>query len=96
MSLTSLRLRRRLRRRHRLTPPSPPAATPRWPCTDLQSAINAMTGGPITFGNDGVSLTPADQQFLTQVADKLKACPNAHVTINGYTDNSGTDASTSR
>ena len=37
-------------------------------------------------------MTPADQQILTQVADKLKACPNAHATINGYTDNSGTEA----
>jgi peptidoglycan-binding protein ArfA len=26
------------------------------------------------------------------VAAKLKACPNAHATINGYTDNSGTQA----
>jgi peptidoglycan-binding protein ArfA len=51
-----------------------------------------MTGGPIAFGSDGFSLTPAGQQILTQVADKLKACPNAHATINGYTDNSGSEA----
>ena len=72
-------------------PPPPPPPAP-GPCADLQSAINAATGGPITFGNDGFSLTPADEQILTQVADKLKACPNAHATINGYTDNSGTEA----
>lgn len=71
-------------------PPPPPA--PAGQCGDLQSAINAVTGGPITFGNDGFSLTPADDQMLTQVADKLKACPNVHATINGYTDNSGTEA----
>jgi peptidoglycan-binding protein ArfA len=71
-------------------PPAPPA--PAGQCTDLQPAINAATGGPISFGNDGVTLTPADDQILTQVAGKLKACPNAHVTINGYTDNSGTEA----
>lgn len=65
----------------------PPAA----PCTDLQPAINAAMGGPIMFGNDGFSLTPADAQILTQVSDRLKACPTAHVTINGYTDNSGTE-----
>jgi peptidoglycan-binding protein ArfA len=29
--------------------------------------------------------------MLTQVADKLKACPNAHATINGYTDSAGTE-----
>ncbi|MCV7411324.1 OmpA family protein [Mycobacterium florentinum] len=71
-------------------PPSPPPA-PAVQCGDLQSAINAVTGGPITFGNDGFSLTPADDQILAQVADKLKACPIAHTTINGYTDNSGTE-----
>ena len=26
------------------------------------------------------------------MADKLKACPTAHATINGYTDNSGAEA----
>jgi peptidoglycan-binding protein ArfA len=57
----------------------------------LQAAINAATGGPIYFGNDGVSLTPAAEQALTQVSDKLKACPDARVTVNGYTDNSGPD-----
>jgi peptidoglycan-binding protein ArfA len=70
-------------------PPPPPAPSP---CTDLQAAINAATGGPIGFGNDGFSLTPDDGQILTQVADELKACPSAHATINGYTDNSGTEA----
>ena len=75
-------------------PPSPPAPPPPAPsaCTDLQSAINAVTGGPIAFGNDGFSLTPDDEPILTQVADKLKACSTAHATINGYTDNSGTEA----
>jgi peptidoglycan-binding protein ArfA len=71
------------------SPPPPPAPTP---CTNLQAAVDAVTNGPIAFGNDGFSLTPADEQILTQVADKLKACPTAHATINGYTDNSGTEA----
>jgi peptidoglycan-binding protein ArfA len=70
---------------------SVPAAG-REPCTDLQAIINAVTGGPITFGNDGFSLTPADDQILNQVADKLKACPSAHVTVNGYTDDTGNEA----
>ncbi|BBZ51156.1 hypothetical protein MHEI_28730 [Mycobacterium heidelbergense] len=73
-------------------PPGPPAPPNPGPCADLQSVINTVTGGPITFGNDGFSLTPADEQILTQVADKLKACPSAHAAINGYTDNSGTEA----
>ncbi|SPM40570.1 hypothetical protein MNAB215_2771, partial [Mycobacterium numidiamassiliense] len=75
------------------TPPAAPPAPPRpAPCSDLQTAINATTGGPVTFDTDGISLTPVDDQVLTQVADKLKACPDAHATINGYADNSGTDA----
>jgi peptidoglycan-binding protein ArfA len=73
-------------------PPPPPAPPASGACTDLQSAINAVTGGPIAFGNDGFSLIPADEQILTQVSDKLKACPTARATLNGYTDNSGTEA----
>ncbi|SPM34730.1 hypothetical protein MRAB57_2550, partial [Mycobacterium rhizamassiliense] len=73
--------------------PTGPAAAPGpAPCANLQAAVDDATGGPITFDTDGVSLTAADQKVLTQVADKLKACPNAHATINGYADNSGTDA----
>jgi peptidoglycan-binding protein ArfA len=69
-------------------PPTPSAS----PCNDLQSAINAATGGPITFDINGFNLTPAEEQSLTQVADKLKACPSAHATIDGYTDNSGSES----
>lgn len=70
-------------------PPAPPAAGQ---CTDLQSAINAVAGGPIAFGNDGFSLTPADNQILIQVSGRLKACPTAQAMINGFSDNSGTEA----
>lgn len=70
-------------------PTTPPAPNP---CTSLQSTINTTMGGPITFGNNGFSLTTADQQILTQVANQLKTCPTAHATISGYTDNVGTDA----
>jgi peptidoglycan-binding protein ArfA len=70
-------------------PPVPGAAGQ---CGDLQAAITAVTGGPITFGNDGFSLTPADVQILTQVAEKLRPCSTSHATVNGYADNSGTEA----
>lgn len=70
--------------------PPPPDAT--GPCADMQTAIDAVTGGPIFFGNDGFSLTPVDEQILTQVANKLKACPSARAKVNGYSDNSGTEA----
>jgi peptidoglycan-binding protein ArfA len=73
-------------------PPVPPPPPAPGSCADLQAAIDAAAGGPITFGNDGFSLTPADAQILTQVSDRLKACPTAHVAIDGYTDNSGTES----
>ncbi|VBA43119.1 Peptidoglycan-binding protein ArfA [Mycobacterium innocens] len=69
------------------SPPSGSGAS--GPCADLPAAINALTGGAIAFKNDGVSLTPADNQILSQVAAKLKACPDARVTVNGYSDNGG-------
>jgi peptidoglycan-binding protein ArfA len=65
--------------------PPPPAA----PCTGLQSAIGAT---PVTFEKNAFNLTPADEQTLTQVADKLKACPTAHAAVNGYTDNTGNES----
>jgi len=71
-------------------PPPPPAA-----CPDLPSVVDARwrsEGGQITFGGDGFSLTPRDEQMLTQVASKLRACPTAHATINGYNDDAGTQA----
>ncbi|OBK97830.1 hypothetical protein A5645_04845 [Mycobacterium asiaticum] len=79
--------------RAQITPGAPPSAAPAAAsCNDLQAAINAMTGGPLAFGNDGVALTPQDKQILIKVADKLKACPNARVSINGYSDNSSSEA----
>ncbi len=65
--------------------PSPTAAS----CTNLQSAINTLTDGALTFESNVGSLTPSDEQVLTRVADKLKACPNSHAAINGYADNTG-------
>ena len=58
-------------------------------CGNLGADIKAL--GPITFPTNGFTLTPADDQTLNQVADKLKACPGAKVAINGYTDNTGND-----
>ena len=72
-------------------PPGPaPALGPGNVCAHLGSDLRAL--GPITFPTDGSALTPDAEQTLNQVADKLKACPAAKVTINGYTDNTGNDA----
>lgn len=72
-------------------PPGPvPALGPGNACSGLRSAVKAL--GPITFATDGAGLSPAAEQTLNQVADKLKDCPGANVAINGYTDNTGNDA----
>jgi peptidoglycan-binding protein ArfA len=77
--------------------PAPPAPAPApppggGPCATLQADITALLETPINFQTDGFSLTPASQQQLKQIADKLKACPNPKVSVVGHTDNSGNDA----
>ena len=57
---------------------------------NLQPDVKAV--GPITFANDASMLTPGGVQSLTWIADKLKACPGAKVTVKGYTANAGRDA----
>jgi peptidoglycan-binding protein ArfA len=71
-------------------PPSPAPNGSEHACVNVSADIKAL--GPITFPTDGFTLTPADEQTLNHVADKLKACAGAKVTINGYTDNTGSDA----
>lgn len=61
-------------------------------CENLQTDVSGLLQTPITFETDGYTLSAASQQQLTQVAGKLNACPNAHVAVNGYTDNTGNDA----
>ncbi|RAU99958.1 hypothetical protein DQP58_01940 [Mycobacterium colombiense] len=66
---------------------APPSAAAS--CANLQSAINTLTDGALTFESNLGSLTASDEQVLTRVADQLKACPNARVAINGYADSTG-------
>jgi peptidoglycan-binding protein ArfA len=77
--------------------PPPPASSPApapapGTCASLQNDINALLRTPINFETDGSTPTPGSQQMLTQVADKLKACPTAKVAVSGHTDNTGNDA----
>ena len=69
-----------------------PAPAPAGECANLQADIAGLLRTPINFETDGFTLTPGTEQMLTQVADKLKACPNARVAVEGYTDNTGNDA----
>lgn len=71
--------------------PAPPAPGG-GPCATLQADITALLKTPINFQTDGFTLTPASQQQLTQIADKLKGCPDPRVSVVGHTDNTGNDA----
>jgi len=78
-------------------PPSPAPASPvpapagaANACANLSTDIKTL--GPVTFPTNGFSLTPVAEKKLNHVADKLKACAGAKLTINGYTDNTGNDA----
>lgn len=79
-------------------PPAPPSPAPGGPapngaaraCPNLSADIKGL--GPITFPTNGFTLSPAAEQTLNQVADRLKACGGAKVSVNGYTDNTGNDA----
>lgn len=62
-------------------------------CTDLNTRIKALTTATkITFTLGGSTLTPEAKALVLKVATLVKACPNASLAINGYTDTTGTDA----
>jgi peptidoglycan-binding protein ArfA len=61
-------------------------------CGSLQADITGLMRTPINFATDGSTVSPGSGQQLTQVADRLKACQGVHVAVNGYTDNTGSDA----
>ncbi|MET0992772.1 MAG: OmpA family protein [Mycobacterium sp.] len=68
------------------------APAPAGECANLQADIAGLLRTPITFETDGFTLTPGTEQMLTEVANKLKACPNSRIAVEGYTDNTGNDA----
>lgn len=47
--------------------------------------------GTVHFATDKADLTPAGQATLDQAATAMKANPNAHMRLEGYTDSTGTD-----
>ena len=61
-------------------------------CTTLQADITALLKDPVDFDSQGSTVAPDSQGALTQIADKLKACPDARISVDGYTDSSGSDA----
>jgi peptidoglycan-binding protein ArfA len=61
-------------------------------CASLQSDISALLQTPVNFDTDGYSVASSSQQMLSEVAGKIKACPDAKITVKGFTDNTGNDA----
>jgi peptidoglycan-binding protein ArfA len=61
-------------------------------CSNLQADITAALTAPITYETDGSTLTAGAKTELTAVANAIKACPDARVTVVGHTDNTGNDA----
>ena len=47
--------------------------------------------GTVHFDTNQATLTPASQATLDKAADAMKANPNAHMRLEGYTDSTGTD-----
>ncbi|BBZ02838.1 peptidoglycan-binding protein ArfA [Mycolicibacterium chitae] len=68
------------------------APAPGGDCATLQSDITALIDAPINFETDGATLTSGSEQMLSRVAEKITACPEARISVDGYTDNSGNDA----
>jgi peptidoglycan-binding protein ArfA len=74
-------------------PPGPVSGTGQGgPCATLQADVTALLRTPINFSTDGFTLAPDSRQLVSQIADKLKACPDVKVAVAGYTDSSGSDA----
>jgi peptidoglycan-binding protein ArfA len=87
-------------------PPPPPSATateapptsaapapgPGGACASLQADITGLLKTPITFVTNGATLAAESQQLVGQIADKVKGCPDAKLSVTGHTDNTGNDA----
>ncbi len=61
-------------------------------CADVQAGINDILKTPINFVTDGYAVADSSEQMLSQIAAKIKDCPDAKVAVKGYTDNTGNDA----
>lgn len=62
---------------------------------NAQPATAAATSypdlGTVKFDTDQATLTQEDQATLDRAADAMKANPNVHLRMEGYTDSTGTD-----
>ena len=69
-----------------------PVATQPTPAAVPTAASSSYpTLGTVHFDTDKATLTPDDQATLDRAADVMKSNPNAHLRVEGYTDNVGSD-----
>ena len=61
------------------------------PVTQVAPAAAYPDLGTVHFDTDKATLTPASQATLDKAAEAMKANPNAHMRLEGYTDSTGTD-----
>lgn len=61
-------------------------------CGSVRADAAGLLRAPVNFATDGFALSAESRQMLAQVADRLKGCPGVRVTVDGFTDNTGTDA----
>lgn len=61
------------------------------PASQVAPAAAFPDLGTVHFNTDQATLTPASQATLDRAADAMKANPNAHMRLEGYTDSTGTD-----
>ncbi|HEX5142810.1 MAG TPA: OmpA family protein [Mycobacterium sp.] len=74
------------------TPTSMTPAPAAGGCASLQSDISALLQTPVNFDTDGYSVASSSRPMLSEVAGKIRACPDAKITVKGFTDNTGNDA----
>ena len=60
-------------------------------CGNLQADITSALRTPIAYQHAESSLTSSAKTELTAIANAIKACPDARVTVIGHTDNTGSD-----
>lgn len=72
-------------------PSASPAPDPAGDCGKLQADVTALMATPVTFVTNGHTLSPGTRRQLSRVAETLKGCRSAQVTVSGYTDNTGND-----
>jgi peptidoglycan-binding protein ArfA len=61
-------------------------------CDNLQADITSAMNAPVHFGTANATLAPSSSAMLSAVANAIKGCPDARVTVTGYTDNTASDA----